>query len=537
MRGNAVRQLLDRMAEFSSYFVILAVMALIWRVSVYFDGLETFFDFSRAHEDWELDEIATLILSASIGLSWALVLRSRQLKLTVRERDLAEREAVRLARHDPLTGLPNRRAFLDHVATVAAAIPETGPPLILMMLDLDRFKAINDLYGHACGDHVLDEVASRLERSLEEGDFVARLGGDEFAITLKQGTSVERAERVARRLTTAIAQPVVFRQTSVRIGTSVGLAQLQRDQAAALALHCADQALYAAKRTGRGEFAWYDQNLDRSARERTQLEQDLRMAVARDDITPYLQPIFNIATGQLIGFEALARWNHPTRGMISPEVFIEIAEDIGMISALGWSILRKACIAARPWDPALKLSVNFSPTQFRDPHLVDTVREILDSVGFDPRRLEVEITESAIMLDFELARASITRLRALGISLALDDFGTGFSSLSNLRKLPFDRIKIDRSFIMDIRHQPENQKIVTGILALARGLELSVTAEGIQNKEDLSFLQSMDCELGQGYLYSHPVAVDEANWLLETRWSDRPVAEALPLPPIASGAS
>ena len=499
--------------------IIGASTAVTGALSIHFELFERFYEFSRTHEEWELDEAGVLVLNLVGALIWFLIVRSRQLARTVRERDLAEKEAQKIARHDALTGLANRRAFTDHLATgLGEKLPATGR-YILMMLDLDRFKAINDLHGHACGDYVLGEFSKRVLKELDDGDFVARLGGDEFAITLAPGSTVARAESVARRLLTAVAVPFHYGDTHLMIGASIGLAQLSNVADAPCALHLADQALYAAKKSGRGQFAWYDAELDEVARERRQLEQDLRLAITNKEITPFFQPVFNITTHKLSGFEALARWNHASRGMIAPEVFIAIAEDIGLIGQLGWEILEQACATARHWDPSLKLAVNFSPMQFRDAHLVETVRKVLADNCFDPTRLEIEVTESAIMLDFELAKSSITQLRDLGVSLALDDFGTGFSSLSNLRQLPFDRIKIDRSFISDIRARPENQKIVAGILALAQGLELAVTAEGIESDDDLSFLQEMECQLGQGFHFARPMAAAEVNWLFETKWS------------------
>ncbi len=496
--------------------IILAIVATITAttlLSIEHELFEAFYEFSRTHEDLELDEAAILVVNLVFGLAWFLVHRSRQLVRAVRERDRARREARRAARHDVLTGLANRRAFVDHLSGM------TGGTSVVMMLDLDRFKAINDLHGHGCGDFVLDEFARRIVAECAQGDFAARLGGDEFALAFALGTTAEAAERCARRLLTSMEKPMQFQGKTLKTGVSIGLARFDPKYTPRAGLHLADQALYAAKREGRGQLAWYDAELDRSAHDRRMLEDDLRKAVEAGDITPYFQPVFDISTNQLCGFEALARWHHESRGMVPPDVFIEIAEDAGLIASLGWSILEQSCRAASEWDDTLKLAVNFSPTQFRDPNLVETVHKVLKKCDYDPHRLEIEVTENAIMLDFDLAARSIAQLRELGITLALDDFGTGFSSLSNLRKLPFDRIKIDRSFVSDIRDRPEDQKIVAGILALANGLELAVTAEGIESVGDLSFLQGMACQLGQGYHIARPLSQGEVDWLLETKWS------------------
>ncbi len=507
-----------RLRQLKVELSFIIVTLICFRISAELELFERFYDFSRAHENWELDEIAVLSLNVLAALLCYLVLHTKTLSRTVKERDMAELEAQRIARHDSLTGLANRRAYTSHLAKCARSGNLDG--LMVMMIDLDRFKAINDLHGHACGDFVLSETAKRLQAELGPGDFVARLGGDEFAIALAPGASAEMAESVARRIAASVASPFIYNEIKLSIGSSIGLACLEKNLEPSSALHCADQALYCAKKNGRGHFAWYDAQLDSTAKERRILEQDLRQAVRDGDIDAHFQPVFDIKNNQLCGFEALARWEHKTRGMISPDIFISIADDIGLIAPLGWSILTKACLAAREWDASLRLAVNFSPTQFRDAHLVSTVKDVLIKTQFDPRRLEIEVTESAIMLDFELAKKSIRELRQLGVTLALDDFGTGFSSLSNLRQLPFDRIKIDQSFVSDISENPENQKIVAGILAMAQGLNLSVTAEGIASNDDLSFLQGVNCPLGQGFLFSQPMTAEETDWLLETKWSE-----------------
>ena len=488
--------------------------------------VDRFFEFSHAHESWDLDEIVVVSLVATVALAVSLVSQSRDLRRALSERDIAEKEAQRLARHDALTGLPNRRAFAEFM--------ETQPPVsgsVLMMLDLDRFKAINDIHGHLAGDAVLTEVSERLLATVGGRGFPARLGGDEFAIMLEPAVDVGRAERLARRLLTAIAQTIEWEGISVTVHASIGMAQLPENRVRGEALHQADQALYTAKKAGRATFAWYDSVLDEAARRRIRLEQDLRNAVAEDRIECEFQALVDLKSGEVRGFETLARWTHPERGRIPPEEFIAIAEDIGIVSALGWNVMRRACRIAAGWDPKLKIAVNFSPLQFRDGELVPTICRILEETGMPAERLEIELTESAIMVDFDLARRSIEELRALGISLALDDFGTGFSSLAHLRKLPFDRIKIDRSFISNIDEHAEKKRIVNGILALAHGMDLAVTAEGIETEADHAFLLSSDCQLGQGFLLAHPMPAEDIAWNLETRWShhgEEPEADDVP---------
>ncbi len=519
----------DRLRENWIYLLIAGGTALTFAISVRFELFEEFHAYSRAHEDWELDELAVLILNLTFGLLVAFIVRSRQLSKVAAERDKAERHAQEVACNDVLTGLPNRRAFMEHLLDLDRAGAANGE--IVIMLDLDRFKAVNDVHGHAYGDLVLVRTAQRLQAELENEDLVARLGGDEFAIALKPGSDAARAEGIARRILKSVSQPIVEDGLRLSVGTSIGLARLTADQDASNALQFADQALYSAKKSGRGQYAWFDAELEKVARERRALELDLKQAVSNDQIAPFFQPVFDIASDRLRGFEVLARWTHETRGVVPPDVFIEIAEDVGLISSLGWSILRQALLAAKDWNPELALAVNISPTQFRDGHLVERIKENLSETGFDPTRLVIELTETAIMSDFNLAQTALLELRDLGVRVALDDFGAGFSAFSNLRQLPFDSIKIDGSFISHIQGSPENQRIVTGILALAHGLDLSVIAEGVETAEDLDFLQSIKCQMGQGYLFARPMSGRDVEWMLETKWSSLTRGEDEPSTP------
>ena len=511
------------------YLLIAAGTALTFMISAELELFEEFYEFSRAHEDWELDELAVLILNLTAGLMVALVVRSRQLSKLATERDNAERQAQQVALNDALTGLPNRRALMDHLQSLGrTGMIQEG---IIMMLDLDRFKAVNDVHGHAYGDLVLVRTAERLLAELEDGDLVARLGGDEFAIALAPGASVERAENIAKHILASVSQPIIENGVHLSIGTSIGLARLTAEQARASALQRADHALYSAKKSGRGQFAWFDTTLEKKARERRALELDLQHAVENDEIIPFFHPVFDIAGGRLRGFEVLARWTHETRGVVPPDVFIQIAEDVGLISSLGWSVLRQALMTAKGWSPALRLSFNVSPTQFRDGHLVERIKESLEDTGFDPDRLVIELTEAAIMSDFAMARGALAELRDLGVTVVLDDFGAGFSAFSNLRQLPFDSIKIDGSFISHIQDSPENQRIVAGILALAHGLDLSVIAEGVETPEELDFLQSVNCQMGQGYLFARPMSGKDVEWMLETKWSSLKIGRDTMDPP------
>ncbi|MCB1352672.1 MAG: EAL domain-containing protein [Rhodobacteraceae bacterium] len=510
------------------YLGVLVVLGITQILAMRFDTFEQIEEFARAHEGWEVDEVITFFLLSVFALLAVLLLRTNDLHKALGERDRAEREAHQMSRHDPLTGLPNRRALQDHFDMLAAA--GTGGAAVTLLIDLDRFKHVNDLHGHEFGDRMLQLATERIVEDLGPQDFAARLGGDEFAVVLRPGTPQEAAERIARRLLTRLERPYEAFDIVVLMGASIGLSVCELDELHDSALRLADRALYAAKRAGRGRLAWYDDELGARATERAALEADLRLAVARHEIVPFFQPIVEIGDGRIAGYEVLARWEHPERGPVPPSVFIEIAEDIGIISTLGSNILREACNTALDWDPGLRISVNVSPQQFRDSMLVTNIRQILAETGFDPARLELEVTESAIIADFDLARQAIRELQELGISVALDDFGTGFSSLSSLRQLPFDRIKIDRSFVTGIVHNSSNQKILAGIMTLANGLDIPVTAEGVETAEDRDFLASIACTTGQGFWFDRPRPADQVNWMLETHQAPGEKAAALARP-------
>ena len=497
-------------------FFLSALIA--WPIFAELELFERIYDFSRTHEDWEIDEIALLIVNLSIALMFSLAHQSRQLKKLMRERKVEHDRAEQNARHDPLTGLLNRRAFsevLDRAEREMLAWDER----FVAMIDLDKFKPVNDLQGHAVGDATLQRVAERLIAEAHPGDIIARLGGDEFAFIFANGLDAMEVERSARRMITLLEEPIKIDDTLISISCSIGLAAWTSGTKGSDALLIADKALYAAKNDGRARFNWYDEDMDRKSSARAEIENDLRAAIRDGAIEPWFQPIVDIDTSRLTGFEILARWHHPKHGWVPPGVFIEIAEDSGQIGTLGVHLLRQACRSAALWHDHLSISFNLSPLQFYDPNLVSGIRDILSEAKIAPNRLTIEVTESAVISDFDSANQKLNALKDLGISVALDDFGTGYSSLASLRQLPFDRIKIDRSFVTGIRREPQNQKIVSGIMELARGLELDVTAEGIESTDDLEFLTSLDCASGQGFLFGKAISADKVSWLLESAWS------------------
>lgn len=422
----------------------------------------------------------------------------------IRARKEAEQRIHHLAYHDPLTGIANRSLFNTRVAEAAAT---RGPDdeIAVFCFDLDRFKSINDLYGHSVGDELLRHVASELRQVSTAGMLPARLGGDEFAMMCRMRELEMDAASIARRILARLNRPVTIGNQMLRISASLGIAMIPGDATEAdVALRHADLALYRAKADGRGIFRFFEPAMDAMARDRAALEADLRRAITEDGLHIDYQPLVGIEAGRVEGFEALVRWNHPERGLMMPDDFIPIAEDSGLIIELGEWVLRKACTDAACWDPPLKLSVNLSPAQFAYADICETVARALSDAGLPPERLELEITEGVFVQDAERGIAILSRLRETGVQIAMDDFGTGYSSLSYFRQFPFDKVKIDRSFIADMLHNGQARSIVEAIISLGRGLNLEVVAEGVETEEQLDQLRQQGCTQVQGYLISEP---------------------------------
>lgn len=506
-----------------TFFFLTAFVT--WPVLAEREAFASLHAVSHAHEHRDLDAFGLLAANLTLALILSLWQRTVRLKRLVREMEEARVHAETNAGHDALTGLSNRRAFTalmnrtaEHLSGKRAAC--------LAMVDLDRFKPVNDLRGHAVGDAVLSAVADRLRDAAGPSTHVARLGGDEFAVLFDPGMPVSVVERRARRIVHVMDQSFDVAPAGVSISCSVGLVVWTPGLRVTEVMRRADTALYKAKAEGRARFAWYDSDLDRRSTERASLELELREAIRSRQVQAWFQPIVDIATHRLTGFEVLARWPHPEKGLVPPQDFIPIAEDCGLIGALGHSILRQACSAARSWPTELSVSVNVSPVQFSRADFVDGIRTALEECAFDGRRLIVEVTESSVIADFEAAREKLTALKDLGISIALDDFGTGYSSLASLRHLPFDRVKIDRSFISHIDDQPTNQKIVQVIMDLANALGLAVTVEGIERSAELTYLEARARGHGQGFLFERPLPPEEVCRRMETSWADRRIDPA-----------
>ena len=442
-----------------------------------------------------------------------------------------------LARQEPLTGLCNRVGLHDHLHAALTEAARTGAPLAVLMLDLDRFKSVNDTLGHPVGDALLRKVAERLRRATRREDVVARLGGDEFAILqvgahsgAAQPEAAEAAEALARRLVDLVGRTYVVDGHMLNVGVSVGVALSPADGADAddLLKH-ADLALYRAKAEGRGTYRFFEPAMNAQMQARRSLEIDLRRALALKQFELAFQPQIQLETGAVVGFEALLRWNHPERGPVSPALFIPLAEEIGLIVGIGEWALRAACREAAGWTQAASIAVNLSPVQFRGGRLVETVMNVLAQTGLDPARLELEITEGALLENTDGVLAVLNGLRALGVRISMDDFGTGYSSLSYLQKFPFDKIKIDQSFVRGMEDNAECGAIVRAIARLGASLGMRTTAEGVETPDQLAAIRAEGCTEVQGYLTGRPMPAAQAAALLSGSVAAQPPAQVGPL--------
>jgi diguanylate cyclase (GGDEF)-like protein/PAS domain S-box-containing protein len=421
--------------------------------------------------------------------------------VTEHKRD--ELRLAHMAHHDVLTGLPNRIAFNECIAATLSLAADSGESFAMLSLDLDRFKTVNDVFGHTIGDRLLRELAGRLEQACQ-GAFLARTGGDEFHVITPCGPQPASAEALAEKLCAALDADIDIDGAPLRVGLTVGVAIFPQDAADASTLVAnAGAALVRAKSEGRGSIRFFEQSMDRQLREKRALQQDLRTALGRDEFALHYQPQANI-DGEVNGFEALVRWHHPRYGLIAPNTFIPLAEESGIIIELGEWILRAACREAASWPRPLDIAINLSPVQFQHGDLPKLVHEVLLETGLAPARLVLEITEGVLIGEFNRGVAILRRLKHLGVRIAMDDFGTGYSSLSYLQSFPFDKIKIDKSFIANLGHSQEAATIVRAVIALGHGLDLPVVAEGVETKEQLKFLADESCDEIQGYFIGRP---------------------------------
>ena len=424
------------------------------------------------------------------------------------ERRRHEQQIAHMAHHDPLTDLPNRTAFNECIAATLDLAKGSGESFALLSIDLDRFKTVNDVFGHATGDTLLREIASRMEQACQ-GAFLARVGGDEFHVITPTGPQPATAEALAEKLCAALDTDIDIDGIPLRVRLTVGIAVFPQDGVDVVTLVAnADAALFRAKSEARGSIRFFEMSMDKQLRDKRALQQDLRTAIVRDEIELHYQPQAHIG-GEITGFEALVRWHHPRQGLVSPSTFIPLAEESGIIVELGEWILRAACREAASWPRPLSIAINLSPVQFRYGDLPKLVHEILLETGLAPSRLELEITEGVLIGDFNRAVSILRRLKALGVRIAMDDFGTGYSSLSYLQSFPFDKIKIDQSFIANLGHSQQAATIVRAVIALGRGLNVPVVAEGVETEEQVKFLAAESCNEIQGYLVGRPKPIAE----------------------------
>lgn len=481
---------------------------------VYASGVEVFGQDLASFHEARTTTLTNRAWVDALGLALAVVVLITS-ALSIYGHSLLRRARIRItavARTDALTELPNRRQFYEVVEATLAGPAAMGCTLLL--IDLDRFKPINDLYGHPAGDEILRLAAARLRLTVREGDLIARLGGDEFGLLLSGASAAgppgHKPEAIAARIVAVCADPFVLEDgITMQLGASVGIAVMEAASTAVSDLmHRADIALSKAKTDGRNCFRAFEPGLDAALRSRALLEGDLRRAVIEGVIVPYYQPLVDLRTGMMIGVEMLARWPDPARGLVSPDTFIPLAEELDLIGILTVHLLRRACLEAAQWPAEIKLACNLSPLQLQDVGLSGAIRDVFTETRFSPERLELEVTESALVGDLALARRSLEQLKTLGVRLALDDFGTGYSSLRQLQTLPFDKIKIDRSFVAAMVEDAESSKIVAAVVGLGHSLGMTTVAEGVETEATAVLLHTLGCDIGQGWLYGRPVPAD-----------------------------
>jgi diguanylate cyclase (GGDEF)-like protein len=451
-------------------------------------------------------QVAFLLNIAIILFGWR---RSKDLKEALDAYEAAERLARQNANTDPGTGLANRRELMRALSDMLKA--RTAG--VLLLLDLDHFKHVNDLHGHAAGDRVLRAVAEALEKSAPAGACAARTGGDEFAMLFPAEKDSE-AEVVARSIQQCLSAPVLVEGAQVQASASIGLARVELRDDEETALRRSDVAMYAAKRGGRNGFAWFDAELEIELSDRLKLEEDIRRGIRGGEFVPYFQPLIDLGSQQIVGFEALARWCSPDGSMLEAENFIEAAERTGLVGPLTLNIMEQAMKQARDWPAHLKLAVNVSPVQFRDPTLAEQILKLLAATGFPANRLEIEITEGSLLEDRQQVLTIIESLKNVGVRISLDDFGTGYASLAQVNRLPLDRIKIDKSFITTIVKSQRTAEIVNTIAGLGHTLDVPISAEGVESEQIRAALERYGCSEAQGWLYGRAISGDAVSTFL-----------------------
>jgi len=479
-------------------------------------GVATLVGLMFSQQDMDAIFIASAMLF-TIYVVW-------QSRRAVQRLSASEARAKQVAGHDILSGLPNRFLFNELIDTEISRSLRGKSSFALFYLDLDRFKDINDAYGHDAGDKLIVQISERINRILRQNDRLSRLGGDEFGIIQTNVKGIRDCAALAQRILDCMKTPFELGERLVYASVSIGIAVCPQDGADRNAIMCrADLALYRSKHLGRNRFSFFETEMGEQLRLRKAVEDELRLAIKNDSLTLEYQPVISSKTQKMSGVEALVRWNHPTEGQLRPESFISLAEERGLIVELGEWVLRRACIDAQQW-PGLRVAVNVSPIQFRHKEFVHSVTRIIEETGMDPNRLELELTEGIVIDDAELAESSIIELRAQGIRMVLDDFGTGYSSLIYLRRFAFDKIKIDRSFLLHLEPSGESAIIVASIVDLGRALGLTVNAEGVETFEHVRFLSELGCDELQGFYFNASLPADEITRLHELSEPAQPKA-------------
>lgn len=459
------------------------------------------------------------VLLSALLLNIALIIfgwrRYRELRAEIEQRTRAEEQARLLAELDPLTGCLNRRSMALATEKVRATAHARGQAVAYCLIDVDHFKQINDVYGHVAGDNALVELCRRFHKVLPEEARLARLGGDEFAIVMPYDRDrPERVDDLVIRLFEQASIPFDLDRVTIEATICVGVTsddptEPGEEISAETLMHRADMAMYEAKKQGRNRYFWFEPSMESELRFRNELEIGIRRGLQNGEFEPFYEQQIDLESGDLVGFEMLARWRSPQLGMVSPEMFIPVAEEIGLINELSEQLMKQALADAREWDDSLSLSVNISPVQLRDPWFAQKLLKQMVAAKFPPYRLEIEITESCLHENVGMVRSMITSLRNQGVKVSLDDFGTGYSSFEQLRTLPFDRLKIDRSFIAELRQNEGRSRIVDAIVSLGRGLNLPITAEGVEDETILAALKDMGGLKAQGYIYGKPETADQ----------------------------
>jgi len=493
--------------------LITAVMLLIWNGSAFFHKLPLD---SRFGPDIRLASTALTLNVALILFGWR---RYVDLQHEAEMRAEQERRATVLATTDPITGLYNRKGFADRAGHLCATACQRGDHLVVISFQVHRFKLINDQHGYEIGDRLLKTLSVALQAELGSEAVIARLGSDEFAVAFACAPEdISRADALAETVLQTVTRPLLFEERIIQVGAFAGIASTTSlDVRIPDILRRADIAMDHA-RTGRvARPVWFDSGMERALIAHGEIEQGIRFGLEHGQFVPHFEPQVDLTTGEIVGFEVLARWIHPLSGVIGPDVFIPVAEEIGLIGRLSDEVIGEALRQAASWDAAIKISVNISPFQLADGWLAQRIVKTLSETGFPAERLVIEITESSLFADLDLARSIVTSLKNQGISLALDDFGTGFSSLSHLRSLPFDIIKIDRSFVANINAKRESTAIVRAVTTLAAALQVPVCVEGIEDEESYHAVVRLGCEIGQGWYFGKAMPGDDARDLLDAR--------------------